>query len=193
MTVLRPCIAGVVTSAECTTVPSSRVTSSPFFRSWYIGPCPQRRTRREAAAGRASRVTRGRLIGPGGGGGHGPRWPLPTREGGSWSCLTLWQRSQTRVRGLSCRTDGRSPALLPLLPGSALPPCTRTHQNAHASRLLTHCQPTPRGGGVQSRLAASICQPRHDRMEHGPTEPHAGRGTFLLSLWCGGRVLPSGR
>ena len=31
------------------------------------------------------------------------------------------------------------------------------------------------------RLATSVCQPRHDRMEQGPTEPHAGRSTFLLS------------
>ena len=32
-----------------------------------------------------------------------------------------------------------------------------------------------------ARLATSVCQLRHDRMGHGPTEPHAGRGTFLLS------------
>ena len=30
-------------------------------------------------------------------------------------------------------------------------------------------------------LATSVCQLRHDQMEQGPTEPHAGRGTFLLS------------
>ena len=34
---------------------------------------------------------------------------------------------------------------------------------------------------VVTRLATSICQLRHDRMEQGPTEPHAGRSTFLLS------------
>ena len=44
-----------------------------------------------------------------------------------------------------------------------------------------------------TRLAASICQLRHDRMEQGPTEPHAGRSTFLLSSGgSGGRVLLSG-
>ena len=32
-----------------------------------------------------------------------------------------------------------------------------------------------------SRLATSVCQLRHDQMEQGPTEPHAGRSTFLLS------------
>ena len=34
---------------------------------------------------------------------------------------------------------------------------------------------------VQSRLATSICRLRHDQTEQGPTEPHAGRGTFLPS------------
>ena len=34
---------------------------------------------------------------------------------------------------------------------------------------------------VSIRLATSVCQPRHDRMGQGPTEPHAGRSTFLLS------------
>ena len=32
-----------------------------------------------------------------------------------------------------------------------------------------------------SRLATIVCQLRHDPMEQGPTEPHAGRRTFLLS------------
>ena len=43
------------------------------------------------------------------------------------------------------------------------------------------------------RFATSICQLRHDQMEQGPTEPRAGRSTFLLSsggAW--GRVLLSG-
>ena len=45
-----------------------------------------------------------------------------------------------------------------------------------------------------TRLATSVCQLRHDRMEQGPTEPHAGRSTFLLSSGgAGGRVLLSGR
>ena len=34
---------------------------------------------------------------------------------------------------------------------------------------------------ARTRLATNICQPRHDPMEQGPTEPHAGRSTFLLS------------
>ena len=38
-----------------------------------------------------------------------------------------------------------------------------------------------RGGREVARLATSVCQLRHDRMEQGPTEPHAGRRTFLLS------------
>ena len=34
---------------------------------------------------------------------------------------------------------------------------------------------------VRCRLATSVCWLRHDPMEQGPTEPHAGRSTFLLS------------
>ena len=34
---------------------------------------------------------------------------------------------------------------------------------------------------VGARLATSTCQLRHDQMEQGPTGPHAGRSTFLLS------------
>ena len=32
-----------------------------------------------------------------------------------------------------------------------------------------------------TRPAISVRQLRHDRMEQGPSEPNAGRGTFLLS------------
>ena len=42
---------------------------------------------------------------------------------------------------------------------------------------LSHAQ----AGHLSTRLATSICQLRHDRMQQGPTEPHTGRGTFLLS------------
>ena len=34
---------------------------------------------------------------------------------------------------------------------------------------------------VMPRLATSVYRLRHDPMEQGPTEPHAERGTFLLS------------
>ena len=37
-----------------------------------------------------------------------------------------------------------------------------------------------------NRLATSVCQLRHDRMEQGPTQPQTGRSTFLLS--SGGAV-----
>ena len=33
----------------------------------------------------------------------------------------------------------------------------------------------------ESRCATSVRQLRHDQTEQGPTEPHAGRSTFLLS------------
>ena len=39
-----------------------------------------------------------------------------------------------------------------------------------------------------ARLATSVCQLRHNQMEQGPTEPHTGRSTFLLSSGdAGGR------
>ena len=41
---------------------------------------------------------------------------------------------------------------------------------------------------MQSGLATSVCRLRHDPVEQGPTEPHAGRSTFLLSSGgAGGR------
>ena len=65
---------------------------------------------------------------------------------------------------------------------------------------MSHTGGTPRPGGLlrcealsqpnptkpQPRRAASICQLTHDPMEQGPTEPHAGRSTFLLSSVQGG-------
>ena len=50
-----------------------------------------------------------------------------------------------------------------------------------------------RGIPFRTRLATSVCHLRHDRMEQDPTEPHAGRGTFLLSSGGagGGHVLLS--
>ena len=54
---------------------------------------------------------------------------------------------------------------------------------------MTRCA-LGRGGGkghqrrlrpLWTRLATSVCRLRHDQMEQGPTEPHAGRSTFLLS------------
>ena len=37
------------------------------------------------------------------------------------------------------------------------------------------------GVAVSTSLATSTCQLRHDQMEQGPTEPHTGHSTFLLS------------
>ena len=54
-----------------------------------------------------------------------------------------------------------------------------TERSCRGPRVRAH-----RGTGAQGhrgRLATSICRLRHDRMEQAPTEPHAGRSTFLLS------------
>ena len=93
---------------------------------------------------------------------------------------------------------GTPPPMGPLLPSSpeepALhPPCGPTARTFIKCCGLSgqRCALWPgvcwgvvlrRGGGVVSpRLATSVCRLRHDRMEQGPTEPHAGRSTFLLS------------
>ena len=44
-----------------------------------------------------------------------------------------------------------------------------------------YSSPTVCGHATQTRLATSVCQPRHDQMEQGPTEPRIGRSMFLLS------------
>ena len=46
--------------------------------------------------------------------------------------------------------------------------------------LPTSAQGHP-GEPVRAKLATSVCQFRRDQMEQGPTEPHIGRSTFLLS------------
>ena len=54
--------------------------------------------------------------------------------------------------------------------------------------------PTARHPPPPHRPATSVCRLRDDQMGQGPTEPHAGRSTFLLSSGgAGGRVLLSGR
>ena len=64
------------------------------------------------------------------------------------------------------------------------PPLLRrgTALSDRTGRSLRPCRsctaPTPR--------RATSCQLRHDRMEQGPTESHAGRSTFLLSSGGGG-------
>ena len=39
--------------------------------------------------------------------------------------------------------------------------------------------PTSSARAVPNRRATGACQPRNDEMEQGPTQPHAGRSTFL--------------
>ena len=42
--------------------------------------------------------------------------------------------------------------------------------------------PKPSGKSICGGLANGICPLQHDQMEQDPTEPHAGRSTFLLSV-----------
>ena len=46
---------------------------------------------------------------------------------------------------------------------------------------------TPSGTGwLQISFATRVCRLRHDQMARGPTGPHAGCSTFLLSFGGGG-------
>ena len=73
--------------------------------------------------------------------------------------------------------------------GEDFPTFGRVRVVCYRGVIVTPCEP-PTSGTVSStgwakkgwaRLATSVCQLRHDQMEQGPTEPHAGRSTFLLS------------
>ena len=108
-----------------------------------------------------------------GGGAHPlplPPWPILT------SPLTLplaWQVAPMEPPDFPCFT-----ALCQLICFSVQ--SVHNHVMLHSApqkiwskkKNTTHCS---------SRLATSVCQLRHDQMEQGPTEPHAGRSTFLLS------------
>ena len=70
----------------------------------------------------------------------------------------------------------------------------RCRRSASAPHPHNPCPLVVRNGMLTTRLATSVCQLRHDQMEQGPTESHAGRSTFLLSSGgAEGRVLMSGR
>jgi len=55
------------------------------------------------------------------------------------------------------------------------------HSGVRHSSWSPHALHRRRSILVDARLGTSVCQLRHDQMEQGPTEPHAGRSTFLLS------------
>ena len=59
---------------------------------------------------------------------------------------------------------------------TAIPPSPNSYSYPRLIQPLWH----------PPRLAAGVCQLRHDQMEQGPTEPHAGRSTFLLSSGAAG-------
>ena len=102
----------------------------------------------------------------------------------------------------------RSPSPVPVARGHAAPrPVLQTVKTGPLCTLETTCVkmlprqkynspfsvPVTEQTVDQHRLATSVRQLRHDPMEQGPTEPHAGRSTFLLSSGgAGGRVLLSG-
>ena len=74
-------------------------------------------------------------------------------------------------------------------PWSLVPDQVRAWPALHRGKGMAFACARDLGPG----LPPAFAKPRHDQMEQGPTEPHAGRGTFLLSSGgVGGRVLLSG-
>ena len=93
----------------------------------------------------------------------------------------------------------RRSIVCPQLLVDPLPPLTPASNHKGSYPRMPSAQPTPvlllpwfvgtREARVTqahpgTRRATSVCRLRHDPMGQGPTEPHAGRSTFLLS--CGG-------
>ena len=88
-------------------------------------------------------------------------------------CSTILNSTILKTRGKLCDKDHHGPISL--------------EQKMHILHLKTQVSDSTHGT-QEDRLKnalpksdVSVCQPRHDRMEQGPTEPHAGRSTFLLS------------
>ena len=74
--------------------------------------------------------------------------------------------------------------------GAAPPPTIHTHAHARAftPTFVTRWSPGLKASPFvkghhhqRTRLATSVCPLRHDQMGQGPTEPHTGHSTFLLS------------
>ena len=87
-------------------------------------------------------------------------------------------------RGPGCPPgDRRIRARLSAVACARPPPHAPSPMHVHAA---LGCDPTAPVATDVPRLflrisATSVCYLRHDPMEQGPTEPHAGRSTFLLS------------
>ena len=97
-----------------------------------------------------------------------PDWPVPRPSGLLTAASPHWSASEQETVPpcvYACAQGGV--AHLCGAPGGqrgqARCICTRTHGHMH------------------TRLAACACERRRNQMEQGPTEPHTGRSTFLLS------------
>ena len=99
-------------------------------------------------------------------------------------------QSAAEIRQLLCRGGVRLSVWVFRIPSKLSPADSPSQLRVPASeRVAAACHAI----AFLTRLATSICPLRGDRMEQGPTEPHAGRSTFLLSSGgAGGRVLLSG-
>ena len=106
------------------------------------------------------------------------------------------ERQKAELEAQAARQAGRSPLARWSPPGSGLPlPLPLHGSKINWGLVPCHRQspPVPHNGfgrGQEksstppcsgTRLGTSVCRLRHNQMEQGPTEPHAGCSTFLLS------------
>ena len=170
------------------------------------GPCffwggRSRRSRRRSSVHRPCPEVCGRYDVPGWG--TSPR-PELDRPASAQSAKRRGSRAQQCGDGI--------PTALHVSRGSAATHMVRTVQQGSVSQMVHAVQHAALGATtdwvsgqrlfmdtvpeappqmVRARLANSVCQLRHDQMEQGPTEPHAGRSTFLLSSGGAGFAKPT--
>ena len=103
--------------------------------------------------------------------------PPPGEGGGGWRC---WCNGEGVAR--YCPALGTEIARCAAI-GSVQSYATQRHVSAYVRAYAgvgVHMH-VLMYSAVATKLATSLHQFRHDQMEQSPTEPHAGRSTFLLS------------
>ena len=140
-----------------------------------------------------------------GGGGEGVPPPLPMHPWGggggalllleewewttSWRQATNWNQHWDDTLHAPPHTPPHTTRVCRGVCGAQRPfPCEAVCTEDPNRSAYCKCQAQGRAtalttpqNGLRTRLAISVCPLRYDQMGQGPTEPHAGRGAFLLS------------
>ena len=133
---------------------------------------------------------------------QGRKWARGGAGGRVWGCQDGSSGSAALgdVSGGGIRTSEhdlvkRSPSLSPVVDYGREEVADTLHMGGdarlgHVSRCTQACRQEGgcalhaaecTAGSLRVRFAPGVCRLRHDQMGQGPTEPHAGRSTFLLS------------